>query len=113
MLHRKLLVEERGIFAQHLKRLAPTDRQFRFAHSRINDEWIDKYVAGIADDDMILGCFDGDALVGAAHVAFSGPVAEVGISVDSHYRAQGVGAELIRRAVRWTRNRRAERLDPL
>jgi RimJ/RimL family protein N-acetyltransferase len=113
MLHRKLLVEERHLFSEHLKRLAPADRSFRFAHSRVNDEWIDKYVAGIAVDDLLLGCFHDDVLVGAAHVAFSGAVAEVGISVETAHRARGVGAELIRRAVRWTRNRRAEKLYTL
>lgn len=113
MLHRKLLMAERPLFAAHLKRLSPADRSFRFAHSRVGDDWIDKYVAGIAADDLLLGCFDGDRLVGVAHVAFAGPVAEMGISVDSDSRAHGVGAELTRRAVRWTRNRRAEKLYTL
>ena len=113
MMHRKLLAEERMLFSEHLKRLSPADRGFRFAHSRVNDEWIDKYVAGIAAADLLLGCFDGEDLVGAAHVAFAGEVAELGISVDPAWRAKGVGAELTRRAVRWTRNRRAEKLYTL
>lgn len=117
MLHRKLLAHERGLFAQHLKRMPAPDRQFRFAHSRVDDQWIDKYVAGIAEGDMILGCFDDQAgdpvLIGAAHVAIANKVAEVGISVDPAFRTKGIGAELIRRAVRWTRNRNAEKLYTL
>lgn len=113
MLHRKLLADERNLFREHLKRLSPADRSFRFAHSRVDDEWIDKYVAGIAADDLLLGCFDGEDLVGAAHVAIAGEVAEMGISVDPAWRTKGVGAELTRRAVLWTRNRRAEKLYTL
>lgn len=113
MLYRKLLFQERSQFRAHLKRLSPSDRCFRFAHSRVDDQWIDKYVDGIAAADMILGCFDGDVLVGAAHIAFAGPVAEMGISVDPACRIKGIGTELTRRAVRWTRNRRAERLYTL
>lgn len=114
MVHRKLLIHERGLFARHLKRLAPADRCFRFAHSRVSDEYIDKYVAAIAADDLLLGCFDGDgALVAAAHVAIADGIAEVGISVERSHRAQGLGAELIRRAIRWTRNRRAQKLYTL
>lgn len=113
MLHRKLLPTERGLFAAHLKRLSQVDRCFRFAHSRVDDEWIDKYVAGIAADDLLLGCFDGDVLIAGAHVAIAGAMAELGVSVDSTYRGRGVGAEMIVRAVRWTRNRRAEQLYTL
>lgn len=113
MLHRKLLIAERNLFREHLKRLSTVDRSFRFAHARVGDDWIDKYVNGIAADDLLLGCFDGGCLVGAAHVAFSGEVAELGISVDPQWRTKGVGAELTRRAVRWARNRRAGKLYTL
>lgn len=113
MLIRKLHPHERLLFADHLKRLPPPDRRFRFAHAQVADEVIDRYVAHIAADDLILGCFAADRLVGAAHVAFAGEVAEVGLSVDAAVRAQGVGAELFRRASHWARNRRVEKLYTL
>ncbi|MBC7907069.1 MAG: GNAT family N-acetyltransferase [Rhodospirillaceae bacterium] len=113
MLIRKLLTHERPLFVAHLKRLTPSDRQFRFAHAHVSDDVIDRYVAGIAMDDLILGCFADDQLAGAAHVAFAGDLAEVGVSVDPDHRAQGIGAELFRRASRWARNRHAERLYTL
>ena len=114
MLIRKLLISERGLFARHLKALPSPDRRFRFAHAGVTDTWIDAYVDQISDDDLILGVFDdADALVGAAHVAFAGSVAEVGVSVDPRFRAKGIGADLFRRAIRWARNRRAERLYTL
>jgi RimJ/RimL family protein N-acetyltransferase len=113
MLHRKLLQSERSLFAEHLKRLSKADRSFRFAHAGMSDELIDRYVAGIAADDLIMGCFDDERLVGAVHVAFAEDVAELGISVETEYRTRGFGAELTRRAVRWTRNRRAKRLYTL
>ncbi|MBX9634145.1 MAG: GNAT family N-acetyltransferase [Magnetospirillum sp.] len=113
MLIRKLLIHERPLFVDHLKRLTPHDRQFRFAHAHVSDEIIERYVAGIAADDLILGCFAHGCMVGAAHVAFAGDLAEVGVSVDPDHRTQGIGAELFQRSARWARNRHAGRLYTL
>lgn len=113
MLIRKLHIHERPLFADHLKRLPPNDRQFRFAHAHVSDEVIDRYVANIAADDLILGCFIDDRLVGGVHVAFADDLAEVGVSVDPDQRTLGVGAELFRRASHWARNRRAVKLYTL
>ena len=113
MLIRKLHVHERLLFADHLKRLPPDDRQFRFAHAHVTDEVIDRYVANIGADDLILGCFVDDRLVGGVHVAFAEDIAEAGVSVDPDQRGNGVGAELFRRASLWARNRRAQKLYTL
>lgn len=113
MLIRKLLLHERPLFLDHLKKLPATDRQFRFAHNHVSDDVIERYVAGIAEGDLILGCFMDDRLVGAAHVAFAEGFAELGVSVDAESRGQGIGEELFRRAGRWARNRRAEKLYTL
>lgn len=113
MLVRKLLIHERPLFVEHLKRLTPNDRQFRFAQAHVSNDTIDRYVAGIAADDLILGSFIDENLVGAAHVAFAGDLAEVGVSVDPDHRTEGIGAELFQRAARWARNRRAGRLYTL
>ncbi|HTH16930.1 MAG TPA: GNAT family N-acetyltransferase [Magnetospirillum sp.] len=113
MLIRKLHAHEKLLFAEHLKRLPPDDRQFRFAHAKVADEIIDRYVASISPDDLILGAFTDDRLAGGAHVAFADDIAEVGVSVDPDVRTQGIGADLFRRAIAWARNRRAAKLYTL
>ena len=113
MLIRKLHLHERPLFAGHLKRLPPQDRQYRFARANVDDDAIERYVASVAPDDLILGCFVDDRLVGGVHLAFADDIAEVGLSVDPDQRSRGVGAELFRRASLWARNRRAQRLYTL
>lgn len=113
MLIRKLSSRERPLYADHLKRLEPEDRRFRFAHPRIGDDAIDRYVAAIPVDDLVLGALAEGRLRGAVHLAFAGEMAEVGVSVDADQRSRGLGDELVRRAIRWARNRRAERLYTL
>lgn len=123
MLIRKLLNHERVLFADHLKRLPAEDRQFRFARPGVSDHTIDRYVAGIAADDLVLGALagnrvpgegvPGERVVAAVHIAFADDLAELGVSVDADLRSRGLGDELIRRAIRWARNRRVERLYTL
>ncbi|NFV80431.1 GNAT family N-acetyltransferase [Magnetospirillum aberrantis] len=113
MLIRKLHGHERPLFADHLKRLSADDRQFRFARANVSDEVIDAYVASIASDHLVVGCFIDDRLVAGVHVAFDHGLAEVGVSVDMDHRVKGIGAELFRRAIHWARNRRAEKLYTL
>ncbi len=113
MLIRKLHGHERGLFTQHLQRLSGDDRRFRFAHPAVSDATIESYVASIAEDDLIVGAFEGDILVGGVHVALAHGVAEIGVSVDPRHRGQGLGGELFNRATRWARNRRAEKLYTL
>ena len=113
MLIRKLHAHERSLYADHLKRLPERDRRLRFASSGASETWIDSYVAGIKDDDLILAVVENDKVVGAVHVAINGAVAEIGISVDSDHRAGGVGAELLTQAIAFARNRRAEKLYTL
>lgn len=113
MLIRKLHVHERPLFADHLKRLPDSDRQYRFARANVTDEVIDRYVSSIGADHLVVGCFVDDRLVAGVHVAFDHGLAEVGVSVDREHRIQGIGAELFRRAIHWARNRRAEKLYTL
>ena len=107
---RRLYAHERPLYAEHLKRLPENDRRMRFARGGVSDQWIDAHVAKIAEDDLILATLDHDRVVGAAHVAFSGGLAEVGISVDADHRTGGVGSQLLRQAVTFARNRRAGKL---
>jgi len=113
MLIRRLYGHESPLFANHLKRLSADDRRLRFARAGASDGWLDAYVAGISPDDLILAAMDGETMVGAAHVALDGTVAEVGVSVDSHHRSGGTGTELLKQAVAFARNRRAEKLYTL
>lgn len=113
MLIRKLQLHERPLFVEHLRRLPPNDRQFRFAHAHVTDEVIERYVANIGADDLILGCFVDDRLVAGVHVAFAEDIAEIGVSVDADIRTKGIGAEMFRRASHWARNRRARKLYTL
>ena len=113
MLIRKLYLHERSAYAAHLKRLSPEDRRLRFARSGVADRVIDDYVATMGVDDLILAAFAGDELVGAAHVALGGSLAEVGVSVDERHRTDGIGSKLLRQAAAFARNRRAEKLYTL
>ncbi len=113
MLIRRLYLHERSTYATHLKRLSAEDRRLRFARSGVADEVIDDYVATIGAGDLILAAFAEDDLVGAAHVALTGSLAEVGVSVDERHRTDGIGSKLLRQAVAFARNRRAEKLYTL
>ncbi|ARJ67101.1 histone acetyltransferase [Magnetospirillum sp. ME-1] len=113
MLIRRLYLHERPAYAAHLKRLSAEDRRLRFARSGVGDQVIEDYVAAIAVGDLILAAFAGDDLVGAAHVALTGSLAEVGVSVDEGHRTDGIGSKLLRQAAAFARNRRAEKLYTL
>ncbi len=113
MLIRRLYAHERRLYADHLKRLADTDRRLRFAGGGMTDARIDAHVDGIDVNDLILAAFEGDRVAGAAHVAITGSIAEVGVSVDSDHRTSGTGSDLLRQSVAFARNRRAEKLYTL
>ncbi|MBI3446406.1 MAG: GNAT family N-acetyltransferase [Magnetospirillum sp.] len=113
MLIRRLYAHERPLYAEHLRRMSADDRRLRFARSGVSDEVVDAYVATIGPDDLILAAFQGDTLIGAAHVALTNSVAEVGVSVDEDHRHEQIGSQLLRQAVSFARNRRAERLYTL
>lgn len=113
MLIRRLYVHERPVYAAHLKRLSAEDRRLRFAHAGMSDELIDNYVAAIAVGDLIVAALDEDELVGAAHVALNGEMAEVGVSVDEAYRTDGIGSKLLHQAASFARNRNAGKLYTL
>lgn len=97
---RVLLPSEITSFAAHLKRLDNHDRILRFEAS-VSDQGIDKYAFSIKiSENLVLGAFDEDGILrGAAHVALSGSKAELGISVEKHFRGKGIGSELISRSL--------------
>jgi len=98
-------------YLQHLQALPPEDARLRFG-AAISAESIAKYVHGIDfDTDEVFGVHgDGLTLVGAAHLAFTGEAAELGVSVLPGQRGRGVGVALVARAAEHARNRKVAQL---
>lgn len=108
---RKLLPYERPLLREHLLALDGHDRLMRFQCFMSNPA-VAAYVDGIDLSKAILvGWFDGGVLRGVAEVMFDRLLlpahAEVGLSVQSDWQKQGIGAELASRAVMLARNRGA------
>ena len=63
------------------------------------------------DTDAVFGVHDDElALVGVAHVGFTEDLAELGVSVLTAHRGQGIGSALLARAADHVRNRFVTRL---
>ena len=99
----------RAMLAAHFLALPVADRYLRFG--RVAPPFIAAYVDRIDfEHDAVFGVHDDRlALVGAAHVAFEGGLAELGLSVLPAYRGRGVGGALFKRALAHARNRRIPR----
>lgn len=96
---RSLLRLERPQFADHLVRLSPADRRMRFGCAA-SDDFIRRYVAGIAPADCIYVAFDEFLVMrGAAHVAFHEGTADLGLSVEDGLRGMGLGTRLLQGAL--------------
>jgi GNAT superfamily N-acetyltransferase len=106
MIIRRLLFMERPKAAAHLMRLGAEDRMMRFEAAQA-DEAIAQYVARIPmGRDVLIGAFCDDlSLRGLAHVALAGEIADIGLSVEQAFRGQGVGSQLLVRAIREARLR--------
>jgi GNAT superfamily N-acetyltransferase len=96
---------------RHFLALEPEDVRLRFGVV-IAPAAIVAYVARIDFEvDAVFGVHDEAlALVGVAHVAFTGDMAELGISVLAGHRGQGVGSGLLARSADHVRNRFVTRL---
>jgi GNAT superfamily N-acetyltransferase len=107
----------RSIIASHFLALSVRDRYSRFAISA-SPQLVAKYVDGIDFvRDAVLGVHkttvrleEPGALIGVAHTAFEGDVAEFGVSVLPAHRGQGLGSALLDRAVALARSRGMRRL---
>jgi GNAT superfamily N-acetyltransferase len=101
----------RSAYLAHLLALERDDVRLRFG-APLPPEAIAAYVDGIDFDvDTLFGVYgEALALAGAAHLAFGGEIAELGISVLASARRQGVGGALIARAYEFARNRATPRL---
>jgi GNAT superfamily N-acetyltransferase len=96
---------------RHFLNLGPEDLRLRFGIA-ISAGAISDYVARIDFNiDAVLGVHDEAlALVGVAHVAFTGDLAEIGVSVLPGHRGSGIGSALLARAADHVRNRFVTRL---
>lgn len=107
--YRKLLPTEHPQYAEHLLRLSPADRYARFAGT-VSDATIRRHCAKIDwTRTTLIGAFHHGRLVGAAEICTDRALwpgkAELALSVDAAAQGYGVGGQLARRALTWTRNR--------
>jgi RimJ/RimL family protein N-acetyltransferase len=107
--YRKLHPFERWRLAEHLVRLSPEDRRRRF-FAGVGDEAIGRHCRRIDWlGAVVIGFFEDGVLRGAAELSlettklpFAG---ELALSVESAWQNQGVGTELVRRALLAAGNR--------
>jgi GNAT superfamily N-acetyltransferase len=112
--YRKLLPIEARLLSGHLARLTPGDKSLRFMGA-MSDEALQVHCDGIDwFRTVVIGFFDAGVLRGAAEVQVAGKrlpmLCEVAVTVETAWQDQGVGTELLRRALLITRNRAARGL---
>ncbi len=108
---RRLRADARKAYLGHLLSLRGDDVRLRFG-SGLTAGAIEAYVSRIDfDADTIFAVYREDLdLAGAAHVAFAGDFAEIGVSVSANARRSGIGSALVARAAEHVRNRLVQRL---
>lgn len=107
----------RSIITAHFMALSVRDRYLRFS-TAASPHLVTRYVDTIDfERDVVLGVRDSTirleergALVGVAHTAFEGDVAEFGVSVLPAHRGQGLAGAMLDRAVALARSRGMRRL---
>ena len=101
---RRLTAADRARIFEHFDQLSSTDRYLRFG-SPMGEEVLRTYVDGIDfHSGVVFGVHADDLeLVGVAHVASGGGVAEIGLSVLDGWRNSGIGQLLLERTAGWAR----------
>jgi GNAT superfamily N-acetyltransferase len=112
--YRKLFPSEARSLAAHLGRLSLNDRSLRFMGAT-RDSAIEAHCDGLDwFRTVVIGFFDAGVLRGAAEVQVADKrmpmLCEVAVTVEAQWQDQGVGTELLRRAVLIARNRAARGL---
>lgn len=107
--YRKLLPAELSAWRDHLQRLAPGSRQARFSGG-VSDAYIDAYCRRVEWlGTMLIGAFVDGTLRGLAELRWLEPGtgwrAELAVTVEDAWQDQGLGTELLRRAIVHARNR--------
>jgi GNAT superfamily N-acetyltransferase len=93
---------------EHFLAMTPEDRRCRF-HGPTSDIRIAQYCAEMTRREAhLIGCFEGERLVGLIEIAFCGNGAErrgeVGLSVAADNRDRGVGRTLVQHALDYAAN---------
>jgi GNAT superfamily N-acetyltransferase len=107
--YRKLFPTEAARLRDHLLRLDPVDRHRRF-FAGVSDAAIDEHCRRIDwMRTLAIGFFDDGVLRGAAEIALDGGLiprqAELALSIEGPWQEQGIGTELMRRAILTASNR--------
>lgn len=117
---RKLRASEARTLKDHLLRLGPVDRAFRFGGAPLPDQVIERYVDHIQWPRSVqLGWFDDRTLRGVAQLVVTGDdaplkplirfsgrrAAEFAVSVEANWRQQGIATRLLDQLVSIARNR--------
>jgi GNAT superfamily N-acetyltransferase len=93
---------------EHFLAMSPEDRRCRF-HGLTSDERIAQYCVEMTRREAhLIGCFEGERLVGLIEIAFCGDGAErrgeVGMSVAADRRERGIGHSLVQHALDYAAN---------
>jgi RimJ/RimL family protein N-acetyltransferase len=117
LLYRKVTAAEASLLAGHLRRLDDRDWRARFQGSTDRDSVL-RFVARFDwSEGAVIGAFVNDRLRGVAEVhpcaTPSGPQAEIAVTVEGEFQNQGIGTELLRRAIDAARNRSIGRIHLL
>lgn len=111
--YRKLMPGEGRRYADHLLRLPPADRRARFMGA-INDDAIRGHIAKLdwAKTILMAALVQGQvrAVVELQREQVFGGAAELAVSVEPDWQGQGLGKELVRRALTAARNRGLRRI---
>lgn len=103
---------DRPRLKDHFLRLSPDDRRLRFGGA-LPDDMLLEYVDHIDfSRDQVLAAFDARfEVIAVAHVGFlPGGTAELGLSVQSDHRREGLAMRLVRRAINSATTHRCNRL---
>lgn len=110
---RFLSAEEYPRFGTWLKTLSAEDRNLYFGMV-VSDDYIDQLIARITADTTqhhFLISYNCTDWLGVLHIArVSDDSIEFGISVNAEYRNFGIGSDLLKEGIVWSRNRGYQRL---
>lgn len=110
---RKLVPFENWRLEQHLLRLDGDDRRRRFSGT-VPDEFLKLHCSRLDWlQSVVIGCFDAGVLRGAAELWLGRAPearAELAITVERDWQGEGIGTDLLRRALVLARNRSARSL---
>lgn len=110
-LAQRLQAAHRPVLERHFLALDAEDRRLRFG-ANPGDDGLRGYVERIdfEQDEVFAVASEDHELTGVIHVAFTGPSAELGLSVLPGHRGRGIGTTLFERAVVHLRNRGTQRV---